>query len=127
MTKVLFLSNKVPPSFGVIFIPQIGYVILHVHLNMPVWLTNPKLSILKFCLPFYNEARCHSLWLVCSALGQTHSLTSFGCSFGSCDLAMCVAVKHRLYVSFIRSLCNFLFMQMFLKFYKQSADVCHVS
>jgi len=30
---------------------------------------------------------------VCCALGQTHSLTSFGFSVGSCGLAMCVAVK----------------------------------
>jgi len=30
---------------------------------------------------------------VCRALGQTHSLTSFGFSVGSWGLAMCVAVK----------------------------------
>ncbi len=30
---------------------------------------------------------------VCRALEQTHSLTSFGFSIGSCGLAMCVAVK----------------------------------
>ena len=30
---------------------------------------------------------------VCRGLGQTHSLTSFGFSVGSCGLAMCVTVK----------------------------------
>ena len=34
---------------------------------------------------------------VCRALEQTHSLTSFGFSIGSCGLAMCVAVKHWLF------------------------------
>jgi hypothetical protein len=28
------------------------------------------------------------------AVGQTYSLPSFGLSFGWCDLAMCVAVRH---------------------------------
>ena len=53
------------------------------------------------------------------AVGQTHSLTSFGRAVGFLsDLAMCVAVKRGLYVSLFQSLCNFLFVQMFLKFYK---------
>jgi len=32
-------------------------------------------------------------WSVCGAVGQTHSLPSFGCSVGLCGMAMCVAVK----------------------------------
>ena len=65
---------------------------------------------------------------VSRAFGQTHSLTSFGRAVGFLsDLAMCVAVKRGLYVSLFQSLCNFLFVKMFLKFYKQSAYVCHVS
>jgi len=36
---------------------------------------------------------------VCRALGQTHSLTSFGFSVGSWGLAMCVAVKRGLFHS----------------------------
>jgi hypothetical protein len=38
---------------------------------------------------FFSGAR----WSVCGAVGQTHSLPSFGLRVGWCDLAMCVAVK----------------------------------
>jgi hypothetical protein len=39
---------------------------------------------------------CYFVSFYC-ALGQTHSLTSFGFSFGSCGLAMCVAVERWLF------------------------------
>jgi len=39
---------------------------------------------------FFSVAR----WSICGAVGQTHSLPSFGSSLGSWGLAMCVTVKH---------------------------------
>lgn len=42
------------------------------------------------------------------AVGQTHSLTSFGLSGGLRGLAMCVAVKRGLYVVLFLSLRHFL-------------------
>src|SRR5690554_618877 len=63
----------------------------------------------------------------CLALGQAYSLASFGLCVGWCGLAMCEAVERGLYVLKFLSLRYFLIVKMFLKFYKQSADVCNVS
>ncbi|HBH24174.1 MAG TPA: hypothetical protein DDY13_12220 [Cytophagales bacterium] len=61
--------------------------------------------------PLINYTACYQLafihfnqlainFAVSRAFGQTHSLTSFGRAIGfSSDLAMCVAVKRRLYFS----------------------------
>ena len=51
-------------------------------------------SIVHWCsvFPVIFLSICYFV-SVCRALGQTHSLTSFGFSVGSWGLAMCVAVK----------------------------------
>jgi hypothetical protein len=61
------------------------------------------------------------------ALEQTYSLASFGLCVGLCGLSMCMTAVFWLYVFVDLSLRCFLFVEMFLKFYEQSADICHVS
>jgi len=58
----------------------------------------PVVSRSVFIFPVIFLSICYFV-SVCRALGQTHSLTSFGFSIGSCGLAMCVAVKRGLKVN----------------------------
>ena len=51
------------------------------------------------CFQSFSLSICYFV-SVYRALGQTHSLTSFGFSVGSWGLAMCVAVKRWRFYSF---------------------------
>ena len=70
-------------------------------------LTIPRVSRSVFIFPVIFLSICYFV-SVCRALGKTHSLTSFGCSVGTCGLAMCVAyaLAFSFFLFIILSLCS---------------------